>query len=213
MNITTQSLKAFRSEFQAAVATLAAKHNVTIALGNITYADNNFSSKLTVTNKVTKDGGSVKQAEWNKECRLLDLTPEHFGQVVKLNNGKSAKITAINLKKHKFPIIVTLLDGSASYGMTVAGIKKQLPTVIKPTFDGHAIAVLDKIVSTGQLPKVKVSEMSEAIASSIGLITKHNEGDSRQLQVAHYQKLGLTSSSEIAKLLGTNASYIARLMK
>ena len=60
MKITQNTLKEFRTDFKKTVKDLESQYGIKISLGNITYEDNNFRTKLTADNVDAKKIASVK---------------------------------------------------------------------------------------------------------------------------------------------------------
>ena len=66
MQITKAKLQEFRADFAQAMKELEAKHEATIDLGNISFSESEFSTKLVVrdANAESKEAESFRAYEW-----------------------------------------------------------------------------------------------------------------------------------------------------
>ena len=111
MDITKKTLGAFRIDFKSAVKALEGQYGVMVELGNISYTDNSFTSKVTVIN-----GLSEKEVEQNIFAHSLDrygyrfpeITMQHHTEGLRYNGHK---IRIVELKSSpKYPIIFEYVD-------------------------------------------------------------------------------------------------------
>lgn len=69
-----QNLATIRKDIDAALAEVAAKHGITLGIGNISFTDTSFTTKLTAMikdgNVATDDTMSAKQMTWAKDFKL-----------------------------------------------------------------------------------------------------------------------------------------------
>ena len=115
MEMNKVELKKFRSEFEKAVAKLEKSYGVEIGLGNISFDEKKFTTKLTVTNKQTSaQKKSDKKTEFVKYANLVGLKPSHFGKTFK-QGSKVYTVSGINMKKRKNVVELTC-NGSIYMG-------------------------------------------------------------------------------------------------
>ena len=104
---------------------MEAKHSIKLELGSISFNENEFTSKLKISNTTTKTGSVIdSEYNWNQECERFGLKPEHYGNKVKVN-GLPATIVDITPRSHKYPIIVQCVDGKR-YKMSSNQVKAML---------------------------------------------------------------------------------------
>lgn len=104
--LTTDLLKEMRSDLKDLLKEFESKYDVSVDIGNISYTEFNFTTKLTVTlNEAYTEEGMKKLFVAN--CKYYGLKPEHykyeFEAIVK---GKREKFELIGfeLSRSKFPI-------------------------------------------------------------------------------------------------------------
>jgi|WetSurSiteA1Bulk_404760.scaffolds.fasta_scaffold92956_2 hypothetical protein len=108
---TTTNLKEVREDINKALASVMAKHGLTIDLGNISYTGDQFTSKITakVTNGGTKE--DVAKREWDRWAPLYGMKAEWFGKEVRIG-GSLLTITGIDHKKRKNIVQITSKNGT-----------------------------------------------------------------------------------------------------
>lgn len=121
--ITRTEIKNFRSDFAHAVERLQTQYGVKITLGNISYSDLEFHTRLTVT-KLEASSPDNRQKEFAQICRLYDLKPEDYGRNV-VFNGQTFTIAGINPKAPKNCIELTDPAGRR-YKTTLENVKRYL---------------------------------------------------------------------------------------
>lgn len=126
MQITKQSLSQFRADLKEAVAELERKYGVTIEPGKISYTDESFDIKVTVTN----EGG--KERQYNEYIKLhlaygQEIYKElegKFGSFVTINN-RTYEIIGID-PKSKYDILVKDLTTEKVFGFTVTAVARAI---------------------------------------------------------------------------------------
>lgn len=113
MEINIENLDIFRKEFKEAMLPLQEKYGVTISLGRITYLDERFSAKLTVTNGVDPDEvarNSFDADVWRYEH--IGLRPGMYNRIFIGEDGQKYAFRGFNTKAKKWPIkMIRLSDG------------------------------------------------------------------------------------------------------
>ena len=108
MEITKDTLKAFRVRFAETVKTLETEYNVKITLGSISYGSQNFSGKITCTNTDKVLGENVtenQKAEFEMFAPLVGMKKEDYGKTI-LQGKKLYKIVGINPNAPKNCVIL-----------------------------------------------------------------------------------------------------------
>lgn len=113
MNINNKTLHEFGNDLHDALAPLEDKYGVTIRFGNISYTEERFTTKLTVTN-----GQNIEDVE---RCSFdanvwkfghLGLERGMFNRVFLTPDGQKLAIRGFNTRSPKYPIIaLRISDG------------------------------------------------------------------------------------------------------
>ena len=116
MAFTRTELNSFRTDFASAVAKLEKQYKVEIGIGNISYTDQSFTSKLKVTKTVTSTGKRISGAEveFGNFCKRFGLEPKDFKKKFSYN-GSQFELTGFKPRSPKFPIIATKISDGGSY--------------------------------------------------------------------------------------------------
>lgn len=128
MEITKSELKNFRNDFDAAVKALEEKYGVTVQLGNITFSEMKFTSKMTVTNKETKSGVSAEQAEFNDLAPMYGFEPSDYLKEF-VQGGRTYTFVGFNPRAKKSPIKLRRDDGRG-VKCSVNSLKFSLSTTV-----------------------------------------------------------------------------------
>ena len=114
MNINPSELEKFRKDFLDIVAPLQDKYDVTITLGNITYDEHEFSSRLSVKNG--RDSEEIERHDFDANVwkfEHLGFRPGMYRRVFIGTNGGRFAIIGFNTRAKKYPLtIVDITDGS-----------------------------------------------------------------------------------------------------
>ena len=113
MDINKKTLGAFRTDFTQAMQALQEKYNVTISLGHITYSEERFTGKLTVTNGLDPEEAARNAFDadvWKFEH--LGLREGMYNRVFIGEDGKRYAIKGFNTRARKWPIkMMRISDG------------------------------------------------------------------------------------------------------
>ena len=105
MEINSDNLEAFRADFKQAMQALQKKYDVTISLGRITYYEERFSGKLTVTNG--RDPEDAARNAFDADVWKFDylgLQPGMYNRVFIGTDGKRYAIQGFNTRAKKWSI-------------------------------------------------------------------------------------------------------------
>lgn len=124
------NIEEMRDEINRQLAILEKTYGVSIQLGRIRFTDVSFKASLEakLTNPDSPSGDSTEEIEFKRACYRVGLKPEHYNQKVKLNGrfaGLTGRITRINTRAKKYPVVVQLDDGRM-VKMTAFGVIQQL---------------------------------------------------------------------------------------
>lgn len=93
-----------RADFQNAVADFEKKYNVKVQMGNISFDEYEFSSKVTFTsNEMFSD--DVRKKEFAKHAELYGVTAEDFKKQFTVK-GKTYEVIGFEIGRPKYPIRV-----------------------------------------------------------------------------------------------------------
>ena len=105
MDINKESLDAFRADFKQAMQALQEKYDVTVSLGRITYTEERFSGKLTVTNG--RDPEDAARSAFDADVWRFDhlgLQPGMYNRVFIGEDGNRYAVQGFNTRAKKWPI-------------------------------------------------------------------------------------------------------------
>lgn len=109
------NLKAVRADLNAALATVAAKHGITLNVGNITFRADSFSTKLTaITNNATAGAPALGNVKWTADFLKNGM---RFG-FAKADLGKTfnyygEEVTIVGLRsKARQPVVLAKKNGT-----------------------------------------------------------------------------------------------------
>ena len=98
-----QTAKAFREDLNKALASLKTKYEAEIKVGAITFGNSNLKVKLDLTEK-PKDGKSIEQVEFEKNCWKFGLKAEDYGKSF-YSQGEMYSLTALKPRSPRFPVV------------------------------------------------------------------------------------------------------------
>ena len=99
MIMTKEQFAALRAEMQSALATIAAKYNCDVSIGNIKYDDITTNVAVTFNSKGV-DGKSADQLNFEKYCTKYGFIAEDYGFTF-TENGKTFVFVGFNPKARK----------------------------------------------------------------------------------------------------------------
>jgi len=111
MAFTKEQLKSFRSDFELATKELSKKYGVKIQIGNITYNETSFTSRLTVEQiDGTTGDKKIDLKKFDLYKQLLGLNCDQ-GYSFRDSKGLSLTVFDIDSKKYKNPIVLKCTNG------------------------------------------------------------------------------------------------------
>ena len=110
MEMTKNELKSFRTDFTVAVSALEKRFGVKIELGNISYNQTSFTTRLTCTN-LAENGEKAGNAEMFNMYKTLYGLKANLGDSYKDYKGLTYTIMDINPRRTKYPLVVKCSDG------------------------------------------------------------------------------------------------------
>ena len=106
MALTKAQLNEFRKDIQEQLQIVELKHGCKIKMGNISYGDFNFTSKIEV--EVPNGDGVIDTKEardYKTHCLLFGLDPKWLNQNF-THQGEEWKVMGLNTRARKQPVIV-----------------------------------------------------------------------------------------------------------
>lgn len=124
--ITRTNLILLRADLDAAMAQVAAKHNLSITLGSARFSPTTAKINLEVATK-TEDGEAQKTTliAFKALAHSYGLKPEDLGRTF-TTNGKVMRITGLNTRSHKYPVTVDCLTDGKKYKISAETTKSGL---------------------------------------------------------------------------------------
>ena len=117
---TNEQLKEFRVEMEDALREFAADHEFQLDAGNITYDTNSFTIKITCIQK-PKDGKSIEQADFEKNCAVFGFKPEDYGKTF-VEGKDTYTFVGFLPKGRKYQALVR--KGAVQYKVTLDAVRR-----------------------------------------------------------------------------------------
>ena len=211
MQITKPNLRSFREDFAQAVKDLEQKYNVQMKLGSISYDSDSFTSRLTVNNK-RADGLSPEAVAFKSYARnsFNEFKESDLGRTFN-DNGTSYTITGYSRRSRKYSILAKNNSNGKTIKFNERYLLRVLEMIVNKVHNPATPTITTPVVaSSGESTIEKFVRENNIVGGSKSALID----GSRKVQVSLlHRNYNITSSSEIAKILGTNVSYVARLIK
>lgn len=113
MEMTENNIRSFRMDFMKAVSDLEEQYGVMVSLGNVSYSDEQFSCKLTVTNGRNPEEVARNTFDFDV-WRFADmgLRPGMYNRIFVGTDGEKYAIRGFKANAKKYPLrIVRISDG------------------------------------------------------------------------------------------------------
>ena len=117
MKMTRQNLKMFRMNFENLVKDFEKRNGVKLELGNIRFSDNQFTTKLTVTN-IGDTSSSLEEIKFAELCTKYGFSKSDYNRTVKVN-GRKYKLIGFKPRATRYPCIVENHNGKYKMGTFV----------------------------------------------------------------------------------------------
>lgn len=117
---TNDQLKEFRVEMADALREFAADHELHVDAGAISYDSNSFTIKITCTQK-PKDGKSIEQVDFEKNCATFGFKPEDYGKTF-VEGKDTYTFVGFLPKGRKYQALVR--KGTAEYKVTIDAVRR-----------------------------------------------------------------------------------------
>jgi hypothetical protein len=123
------NLKELRRDIDAAFAAIRQKHGVTLSLGNISYAPDKATTRLTMIAvgdaSVATDPRAAAlakaQIEFNRYASSFGLKPEQFGATFK-HGRDTYKLAGVKPRSSRYPILGTNVANGTTYKLPESAI-------------------------------------------------------------------------------------------
>lgn len=103
-NFDRANLRELNADIRSALATVAAKHGITITVEGGRFSPTEFRTKLVASTGGTLSADDRARREFEKMAPLYGLLPDDFGVSFNTSHG-SMVICGIKPKSHKYPIL------------------------------------------------------------------------------------------------------------
>lgn len=119
----SQNLKAFRNDFDKAVEDLQKQYGVKIQIGNISFNDLKFTTKMTVTsNGTNKSGKDLDQLEFERNCFFYGFEKSDYRK--EFSDGKRTfRLIGFNTRSRKMPLIIQDVVTNQKYNSNDNSVK------------------------------------------------------------------------------------------
>lgn len=114
----------FRNDVREALKAVAEKYGVEINPTNIKYDDIDFTLTLEVV-RLVNGTSDANESLWSYYYKVYGFEKEDYGKTVVINN-EEFKISGIDGKSKKYPIILTRVRDNKKYGYSIASVKAAL---------------------------------------------------------------------------------------
>lgn len=114
----------FRNDVREALKAVAEKYGVEINPTNIKYDDIDFTLTLEVV-RLVNGTSDANESLWSYYYKVYGFEREDYGKTVVMNN-EEFKISGIDGKSKKYPIILTRVRDNKKYGYSIASVKEAL---------------------------------------------------------------------------------------
>lgn len=114
----------FRNDVREALKAVAEKYGVEINPTNIKYDDIDFTLTLEVV-RLVNGTSDANESLWSYYYKVYGFEREDYGKTVVINN-EEFKISGIDSKSKKYPIILTRVRDNKKYGYSITSVKEAL---------------------------------------------------------------------------------------
>lgn len=119
----------FRNDFNAMAKALGEQYNVDISIGNISYDDIHFTTRMTVKAREV-NGESGEEAEFKKYARLFGVKPEAY-KARFTRGGQTFELYGFNTRARSMPLKARDVKNGTGYKFTREAVLKVLPEQYK----------------------------------------------------------------------------------
>lgn len=121
-----ETLREFRAALDQALKPLKMEYGLrTLSVEGIRFSDFSATTKISMSLN-TKEATQAEFEDLIRGLAALGIAPTILEKTVRTNSGLGGSIIAVQLRKHKYPIIVKTMDGT-KFGFTVGSVMKQHP--------------------------------------------------------------------------------------
>lgn len=119
-------LHTLRSEIEQALLEISKKYNLEIKAGSGSFSPSNATLKLEISSKSTTGEVLTKEAvSFKTNAILFGLKSEDLGKTFR-SQGLTFKITGLNTKAHKMPVVASCIENNKTYKFSVDAVKRYL---------------------------------------------------------------------------------------
>lgn len=123
MIFTKTALNTIRTDLNAALAVVAAKHGITLDFKNISYSDNSF--RTTLHGSSSESAVDNNKSEFERYAARFGINVTAFNETF-INRGDTFTIVGIKPRSHKYPILAKQRSNGKTYKMPMSAIPAEL---------------------------------------------------------------------------------------
>ena len=112
-----------RLEIDAALAKVAAKHGITLEIGNISFSADSF--RTTLSAKSSADPLENAKSDFIKSAYSVGLLKDAFGKTFDVR-GDTFKIIGVKPRSHKYPVIGKDMSNGKEYKLPLSYVPSNL---------------------------------------------------------------------------------------
>lgn len=131
--INSENIDIIREDLNMCFRKIEEQRGITIKLGNTSYDNDHFTTKLTV---LVGDGSKHEQEIWNVNARFLGIPNDWFGREFINKDGKVCKITGINPKAYKMPIKYEEVLSGKRFKTAIKNLRSIMSMSVNSPVDG-----------------------------------------------------------------------------
>lgn len=104
---------------EAALRDVAERFGVTVKARGGNFTTTTFTAKF----EFAAEGAG--EQDFERDCRMVGMVPDHFGAEFEVN-GSIYKVSGLNLRAKKYPVIATKLSDGRSYKFPAETVKLRI---------------------------------------------------------------------------------------
>jgi len=115
-----------RASLQEALKGVSEQHGVAFDVGNMSYDENGFRTRLDCR-VIPKEGDlPVMAQDFLNLAEMYGLHPSHLGRVFSTRDGRSFKVSGLQPRKKKYKVTAECTKTGKPYGFTIADVSSKL---------------------------------------------------------------------------------------
>jgi hypothetical protein len=121
--LTKDTLKAIRSDIDAALAAVAQRHNIALKTGHCSFTETNATMRLDIATKDESGAVLTKEAvNFGMYAETYGMDPNWLGQTFTAN-GDEFRLSGLATTRQKFPVQAVRVRDGKPFKFMVGGVK------------------------------------------------------------------------------------------